>query len=234
MASIKGKATSGSQMWTQKLVNDCPELLNREIAQWSESRISADNIRWVSPIRDKEYREYYGSSFIKKLGITLDKCLLGSFWPTSGRGATWDGLAIAGESSLLLEAKSHISELGNSNSGGSKATPESLKKICASLDLTKRHMGVSKAFDWARSPYYQYANRLAHLYLLRELNDIPAFLVMLYFLNSGQVGAPSSATVWQMAIEGEERALGIPKNHPLSDYVISVFLDVRMIQNRAK
>ena len=233
MPRIKGKATSGSQMWTQVLINDCPELLNGEIARRSESRISADDIRWVSPIKDEDYREYYGSSFIKKLGIHLDKHPLGLFWPGRGRGATWDGLANAGASSLLLEAKSHIGELGSPNSRGSKATPESLNKIRGSLDLTKRYMGVRETFDWARSPYYQYANRLAHLYLLRKLNDIPAFLVMLYFLNDRQMGGPSTATGWQIAIEKEERALGIPKPHQLSDYVIPVFLDVGEIRNKA-
>ena len=40
--------------------------------------------------------------------------------------------------------------------------------------------------DWSHC-FYQYANRLAHLYLLRESNGLDAFLVFVYFVDDRTV-----------------------------------------------
>ena len=226
------KGHKGSEMWLRKLVNDCPELLNGEIARRSESRISADNIRWVSPIRDEEYREYYGSYFIDKLGIKLDKYPLDLFWPTRGRGATWDGLGKTADSQvLLLEAKSYVGEESGSNRR-CRAKGDGRNKIRCACGKVKGFLKADPCSDWL-GDHYQFANRLAHLYLLHSLNGVPTFLVMLYFLNDKEMGGPSTVAEWQAAIEKEERALGIPENHKLSKYVIPAFLDVGEIRNKA-
>ena len=41
-------------------------------------------------------------------------------------------------------------------------------------------MRVTSTTDWTKC-FYQYANRLAHLYFLKELNGIDAALVFVYF-----------------------------------------------------
>ena len=130
---------------------------------------------------------------------------------------------------MPAEAKSHIGELGGENSKGSKASEKSLSKIRYGLELTKNHTGITKPADWATSRYYQYANRLAHLYLLRVLNELPAYLVLIYFLNDEERGGPAKVSEWKDAIAQEMAELGIPENHPLDKYIISAFIDVRDI-----
>jgi len=50
---------------------------------------------------------------------------------------------------------------------------------------------VRNSDNWTQS-LYQYANRLAHLYLLRELNGIPAFLVFAYFVDDQEMHGPTT------------------------------------------
>ena len=83
--------------------------------------------------------------------------------------------------------------------------------------------------------FYQYTNRLAHLYLIRELNQLPAFLVFLYFLNATEMAAkdtivPSTIGEWKSAIVLQERLLGARPQHSLSRCIIHAFVDVHEIQ----
>ena len=48
---------------------------------------------------------------------------------------------------------------------------------------------------------YQYANRLAHLYSLRQMNDIDAYLVFVYFLNDPDLDGPHTERERRAAIE---------------------------------
>ena len=52
------------------------------------------------------------------------------------------------------------------------------------LASAKEALGVPKDAPWD-APFYQYANRLAHLYFLRQLNGLDATLLFLYFAQSG-------------------------------------------------
>lgn len=227
MPSTQGKAYKGSQKWLQVLVNDCPELLNWEIAE--QSPIATESIHWLSPLREDNYREYYDRPFVEQLGISLEKRPLESFWPRSG--PRWDGLGKANRSQpLLVEAKSYIRELKSSGSGAT--SQKSIEKIACSLKDTQQFIGAYQSVDWAKSSYFQYANRLAHLYLLRELNDLPSFLIMLYFLNDTERGGPSTIAEWEDAIAKEEKALGIQPGHKLSEFVVPVYIDVKLIKGQ--
>ena len=221
MPNEHGEAYKGSQKWLQILVNDRPELLNREIA--GRRRLREGDIRWLSPIRKDNFREYHDQAFIDRLEIKLDERPLKSFWPS--RGPHWDGLGRTSQGQLLLvEAKSHIPEMRGQ---GSAATSlRSREMITGSLKDTEQFLNADLFVDWAKSPYYQCANRLAHLYLLRELNRLPAFLIMLYFLNDIEQGGPSAVSEWEIAIAEEEQALGIRPGHKLSDFIMSVFINV--------
>jgi len=75
-------------------------------------------------------------------------------------------------------------------------------------------------------PFYQYANRIAHLYLLRVLNGIPAYLVFVYFLNDEIMGGPKTEEEWIGALKLLHAYLGIGRNK-LGKFVIDVFIDVR-------
>ena len=236
-------ASKGSQKWLQELVNGCPELLNRELAPLLN--IAPDAVKWISPLRDDAYVEYQDGKFLDRLGIGHAADPLKSFWPSNG--PQWDGLANAkGGQIILLEAKAHTKEL---RGGATGANGNSLKLIRSSLEATRQFIGVTRAPDWARSAFYQYANRLAHLYFLRDLNGIDAFLVFLYFLNAKEMsadntlvprtkrewadGGKNEAGIWQDGIRQLKRYLGISAEHPLSPYIIDVFIDVDAIEAAA-
>jgi hypothetical protein len=215
-------APRGSQHWLQFLVNTRPEIFDIALSTRFESS-GAIPIRWLSPLQADEYAEYRDEAFLILLGIRLETRALGTFWPP--RGPVWDGLAVtAGGAVLLLEAKANLPEL---ESPASRASPKSARLIAASLDEAKPSFGAPLTADWMGT-YYQYANRLAHLHLLRGLNNIPAYLVFLYFVSADDVSGPGSVPEWQEAIQLAHHALQIG-NGPLSPFVIDLFIDVRDI-----
>ena len=232
-------AASGSQKWLQTVVNHCPELLNQEIAP--RLNVAPDAVNWLSPIQDDAYAEYQDGDFLDRLGISHAAEPLKSFWPS--QGPWWDGLANTKEGQIiLLESKAHTRELWSSGTG---AKGISLKLIRSSLEATKQFIGATTANDWASSGFYQYANRLAHLYFLREMNGLDAFLVFLYFLNAKEMTAqdtivPATSKMWESSyntrwrghrgIRHLKKSLGIPSQHKLSPYIIDVFVDVDEIK----
>ena len=217
-------AKKGSQKWLQKLVNNRPDMLARELAP-ALRLASGDQIFWLSPIKSDAYSEYSDDTFLECLNINLSKNSLEMFWPK--RGPVWDGLGRTRHGDLiLLEAKAHIGEMV---SPPTAAVKTSLLKIRKSLDETKSFLGSKSLHDWA-STYYQYTNRLAHLYLLRELNCLPAHLVFLYFVNAADVAGPKTREEWEGAIKLLHNFLGINR-HKLSAYVIDAFIDVEELES---
>lgn len=55
------------------------------------------------------------------------------------------------------------------SSGTSAKNPQSIKKIENSLNEVKKYLSISDSIDWTGT-FYQYVNRIAHLYYLREKN----------------------------------------------------------------
>ena len=134
----------------------------------------------------------------------------------------------------MVEAKAHVRELRSTMSAKSDV---SISRIQHSFAKTKDYLSVDAGADWT-SPFYQYANRLAHLYLLHVLNKVDAYLVNVYLLKdedmreSGTI-VPQTIEEWESAILTEEIALGIPPRHRLSSRVLSTFIDVDEIERRA-
>ena len=231
MPSALGKAYKGSQKWLQIAVNECPLLLNGAISIGLPD--SPTDIDWRSPLAKDNYKEHKDKEFLAQLGKSrfLRQPLPSwaehySFWPRSG--PRWDAHGTTDkEQILLVEAKSHISEIRGSGSGAK--AQKSIETITGSLDKTQGFLESCLSVDWFRSPYFQYANRLAHLYWFREIKGLPAFLIMLYFLNDVEQYGPSDPTEWKSAIREEEHCMGIPETHPLSDSVVSVFIDINDI-----
>jgi hypothetical protein len=125
--------------------------------------------------------------------------------------------------SVLIEAKAHTSEMSSSCAA---ASPASVSKIRAAFAETKTGLGVADPQDWCEG-YYQYANRLAHAYLLNELNGVPAQLVFLYFVGDADMGGPTSQQEWEAAIKPVHAHLGLHGRLPA--YVRNAFVDVRAI-----
>ena len=212
--------TKGSQKWLQVLVNSKPELFACQLAP-AIALSPDDEIHWLSPLRADQYAEYSDEDFLELVGAKLRQAPLNRFWPR--RGPVWDALGRTDRGHVLLvEAKAHIDELV---SPPTAAGPESASRIRESLDATKRFLLSSSPHDWSGT-FYQYTNRLAHLYLLRELNGVPAHLVLLYFINAADVHGPSSREEWEGALRLLHRVLGVGR-HKLSPYVIDAFVDVK-------
>jgi len=219
---LQKPAIKGSQHWLQELVNRRPDLLEdtlRPRLQLSNN----DIFNWLSPLEADGYAEYRDEAFLELLSIHLEKRSLGSFWPPGG--PVWDGLGVTIRGDvILIEAKAHSAELASS----CQAKPQSLTLIKNSLAEVAKFYGTPATVDWSQC-YYQYANRLAHLYLLRELNDVPAWLVFLYFVKADDVAGPKSVEEWRSGIEAMHTHLGLRVGEA-NTHVVDVFLDVALLR----
>ena len=208
----------GSQKWIQRLINNQPEHLNSQIR--AKLNLPTDeHIQWLSPLKDDEYSEYRDQEFIDLLGVKLEEKPLTDFWPK--RGPQWDALGKSSSGKLfLVEAKSHIRELISTMQAKDE---DSARKIRKSLQETKRFLGSNAEIDWSCG-FYQYVNRLAHLYLLRQ-NKLPAHLLFVYFINDFEMKGPTTIHEWKGAIELLHSYLGI-RRHKLKNFVADVFIDI--------
>ncbi|GGD10265.1 hypothetical protein [Aquisalinus flavus] len=210
------KGVRGSQKWLQVAVDEKPDILKPESQRTP--------IRWLSPLREDAYAEYSGSAFLDRLGLERVKEAMAAFWPE--RGAVWDGLGIANERVFLVEAKSHIREFFSGHCGASSA--ESRKRIRNALDETSRACHASGGADWMEF-FYQYTNRMAHLYFLRR-EGVDARLVNVCFLNDTEMGGPREPAEWKAAFDTARYVLGLPVRHALSRYIDYVYPDIDLLQ----
>jgi hypothetical protein len=206
-----GSAYKGSQRQLQDYVNDTPSELNQQIFGAIESLPRSAGLRWVSPLREERlcergYQEYSDAEFLAAVRQTALSFELRRFWPSGG--PTWDALAIVytgGPSGVLLvEAKAHPAEMQSACGAKDKA---SIRKITAALDATKSWLKVPVSVDWF-SQYYQAANRLAHLYFLREIARVPAWLANVYFVDDASHKA-TTRLEWDKGIDEAEKCLGL-------------------------
>jgi len=215
---IQPNGTKGSLKWIQHVVNDCPDVLSNTVID----AIGVDKeqpVEWLSPKADDDYSEYRDQDFLDLLGIKLSKTSLNDFWPK--RSPQWDALGrIEDKAYFLVEAKAHVSEIISSSQAKSA---KSKALINNSLDETRKYLKLNPNIDLSKG-FYQYSNRLAHLYLLRKLNNIPAYLIFVYFTND-HTHVPTTRDEWKGALQLMYAILGTHK-HKLSKYVIDVFIDV--------
>ena len=219
--------TSRSEHWLRMAANDGSAFANERIRTafgWHDQ----ETIEWLSPIKSDQYAEYYDDASLNRLGIYNLAIPLHSFWPRSG--PRWDGLArTSSRKFLLVEAKAYIEEGVDFRS---KAGDSSRKKIAEALEQSKQAYGANPDANW-ESPFYQYANRLAHLHFLVSKNEIDAYLVFLYFANAPDVPFPSSSDQWEGARRLTEKCLGLGR-HAYSDRVATVVIDVPEMRQTTK
>ena len=147
---------------------------------------------------------------------------LKDFWPRNG--PQWDALGKFGDNGILLvEAKANLPELVSPPS--SATSPKSRQLIAQSFEDTRKYIGSNPGADWSGT-YYQYLNRISHLYFLRVLYNVPAFLVMIYFIGDQSVTGPTSQEEWNAAIQRMNQTLGIPNKHSLDPYILNLFIHV--------
>ncbi len=223
----KSNPAKRSQHWMQFFVNSQPAILNHAIRR-ATGILDKTDIFWKSPLADDQYAEYFDQAFLDRLGIKPGKVPLKDFWPNGG--PHWDGLAITStDEVILVEAKANVVEFATDPCGAK--SKESIKRILDSLKETQEFMGIkgkrSRPELWFNA-FYQYANRLAHLYFLRELNKIPTYLIFLDIVNDPDSGknAVKSVNEWESLVRLAEACLGITPKKPLMKYLHHIHFDV--------
>ena len=212
----------GSLKDIQVLVNKKSDLINIELRKRFKYDIT---VNWVSPIKNDKYSEYRDDDFLKILGINKLNIPLNNFWPK--RGPQWDALGKSNNKYFILEAKANIPEL---KSSGTQASGEkSIKLIEKSLNDVKKYLNVDSSYNWMEM-YYQYTNRIAHLYYLRVLNNLDAFLIFIYFLNDSSVNGPKLISEWENEIIELHKNIGLSNNNLLSDYILDIFVDYNHLE----
>lgn len=224
-----GKADQGSRLYLQEYMAHAQDELSELIIAASPSLLafvdSKTKIEWKSPLAEKDFYEYR-DDFLKVLGLepenyVVAKSELKKFWPKSG--PQWDGLAIViGEKAqrnglLLVEAKAHTAETKSDIKADST---ESILLINKSIAIAQGHYRV-KPIDWTKSNY-QLANRIAFLYFMNEILEIPTWLVLVNFADGNY--KTTSREKWLAHYHEIYDDMGIKhNNHKLLNNVIQVF-----------
>jgi len=218
-------AERGSQKWLQIAVNDKPELLSAALRR-SGALSDREDVAWKSPLRSARppFAEFCDSRALAAAQIVGLRTPLKKFWPS--RGPVWDAIGVtANGDPLFIEAKAHISEAASPATQA--VAPASKELIQKSLIAARCHFARRSKCDWSRN-FYQYSNRLAYQYFLRELNNVTSRLVFLYFLNDESLNQPATEEEWRGAIRLIHSVLGIPPDLK-SHYIFETFVDVRSL-----
>jgi hypothetical protein len=217
--------TRGSQLQVQLYTNRRQSNLAAAILQSLPTGTCDMHIQWLSPLEGAKFIELRDAAFLAALGLSSYKDKLKEFWPRSG--PRWDALGSAtcnsaqsGKTCLLIEGKSYPRELYG---GGCKAVlgSGSRRAIESALDCTKEWCQVPTSVDWTGG-LYQYGNRLAHLFFLREKLKTDAYLVNLCFLNDPHRCTNESR--WKKGLRTVKEKLGFRSDQSIP-YTADVFLE---------
>ena len=210
----------GSLKDIQVLVNKNQDLIDN-LLKSSFDDLADQQIIWTSPIEQDDFAEYRDNDFLLKVGLDPNEIKLDNFWPA--KGPQWDALGktINGHV-ILVEAKANIPEIVSPATGAGETSKGIIDK---SLNDTKTFLNLTNDIDWS-GKFYQYTNRLAHLYFLREKCNKPTFLVNIYFIGDDTVSGPKTKQEWDAALKVLQTYLGLSK-HKLSEFMTDIFIDVK-------
>jgi hypothetical protein len=215
----------GSLKDIQVLVNKNQDLINNLLKSFFQD-LADQQIIWTSPIEQDDFAEYRDNDFLLKVGLDPTEIKLDDFWPTTG--PQWDALAkTTGGHVILVEAKANIPEIVSPGTGAKK---KSKCLIDHSLCETKKYLNITNDIDWS-GKFYQYTNRLAHLYFLREKCKVQAYLINIYFIGDKTVLGPKTKQEWDGALKVLKTYLGISR-HKLSKYTVDFFIDIKDLKNK--
>ena len=205
MRIVQKRGLKGSLKWIQVLINDHPYIINQQIG--------TSAIDWVSPLKNDDFAEYRDSDFLKVLGLQHLQDLK-KFWPT--RGPQWDALGKSDNKYYLVEAKANIPEI---NSTCQAKSPSSVSKIEQAISDAKQYLNIENGGGWL-DRFYQYANRLAHLYFLREKCGVDAELVFVYFCDD-PTHISTTREEWHTILTDQKKIMGIRKIEHVTELFIN-------------
>jgi len=230
----------GSEFHLMRYLARYRNRLNRRIEEKAGGRV----IEWLDfvPGSIEEYstrlpcrsklpdHEIVGLDFLKKTrGYSEIVEAWRRYWPKRGNQQNWDAVAkmdIEGvEHWLLVEAKANIQEIRShcrARDGSAR------NKIDDALREVRDAFGLKPSGN-LRSKYYQYANRLAALYFLRQHNR-HAKLLFIYFLSDKnpekQESCPECKEDWRKVLSKQEEWLGLNSDKKNAIGIIDLFLNV--------
>ncbi len=220
MRVAQQKGARGSLKWIQTLVNERPHVLFDALPDPLKAR---GQIEWLSPTKEDDYAEYRDRKFLKRIGASELVDDLSKFWPA--KGPQWDALGRTAKGDILLvEAKAHIDEMCGPPC---MASEESLRKINAALAKTADALKAGPKAPWTQT-FYQYANRLAHLYFLKT-HGKSVWMLFIYFVGDDERGGPKNTDTWESALGVMKYVMGLSKNHLLSSHIVDVYIDVGLL-----
>jgi len=212
----------GSLKWIQRLINEKSHLIDEHISR-QLSLSSGSKIEWVSPVRQK-FTEYRDADFLKAVSHPELIEKLKAFWPKNG--PQWDALGVASDGTVILvEAKAHIAEV-LTNSGAKD--PGSINMIESAFKKVQEDLKINTSYPWS-APFYQYANRIAHLHFLHNMHGIQAALVFVHFLGDEEMDGPRTKTEWQQVNGKVREYLGLTKSSILNR-VVDAFIDITILR----
>lgn len=213
-------ALKGSRACLQRALDRDRDGLSEQILVASPALLAFNPMRvnWESPQSGDDHREHR-DDFLRVLGLARHEAALRSFWPS--HGPHWDGLALLPTPSatgvLLVEAKAHP---GETRSSCGATDTESRRKISAAFDRVQSHMGAA-AKDWMNG-YYQLANRLAFLYFLNEVAEVPTFLALVNFVDDADYRS-TRLSEWRLHYQHVFTEMGLVDGCRMLDRVVMVF-----------
>jgi hypothetical protein len=216
----------GSEAHLLRYLGRHRNLLDSEI----QDLIPATSIRWLDFGFDRNKK--WSDAEIVRLDFLPEEAPArqqwSSVWPLSGTPINWDAVAELqtdhGPEWLRVEAKANLQEM-HSNCGASASGGLPLIRI--TLDRTKAALGVPQSADWLQG-YYQAANRIVALQHLTQ-HGVPAHLIFIYFCGDRDGpgrSCPATPAMWEEALSMQAKHLGLPSQHPLSDRIHRLFLEV--------
>ena len=220
-AAGRAGMTHGSQLQVQTYVNRFPGELTGAVLEALPSLAKRTRrVLWTAPLEAEAFAEPQDTAFLSAVGRGDLSDELRTFWPAGG--PVWDALAVAVFDSgppgvVLAEGKAHPHEFSGP---GSKATEPARAQISKALAATQRWLGLAENPEAWLGPLYQSANRLAHLYWLREVVNVEAWLVHLVFLDDHTHKATSQAE-WDEALPKIDHELGLARR---SEFAWHAFL----------
>lgn len=214
----------GSLRDIQILVNKNRILIDNLIKSSFED-LANQEIIWTSPIEQDDYAEYRDNDFLLKVGLDPTEIKLDNFWPA--KGPQWDALAKTTSGHVILvEAKANIPEIVSPATGAGEISKTIIDKA---LQETKEFLNLTNDIDWS-GKFYQYTNRIAHLFFLRIKCSKPTFLVNIYFIGDETVSGPKTRQEWDGALKVLHTYLGLSR-HKLSKYMVDLFIEIKDLES---